>query len=255
MPALKDQIFGPQGYSTDLRLAAGELAIFRGLINDQWLATIAHAHPDLSEAAAAAGIENYHRIADRVEHKKLWPKANRVLPQHAVETVKGLPFFATLKHEFGDFEISDVYDTHQHHGHEEIYWRLVRPNVGSDVGSIHADTWFHRSFNMGHGMFAPGTATVKIWIPIYCEPGKNGLAIVKGSHTRDWSFHVETIEGLPKPVPDQDLSNVGAELVATEPGNMVIFHEKTLHGGVVNRGNGTRVSAEITMVLSGGTRH
>ena len=249
MLGLREQIFGAKGYSSDLTLSNEELRVFRKLVSEHWLTAIRNSYPHLLEEAERQGIENYHKLSGNVDHKKLWPKSNRVLPQSAVETIKKLPFFTTLKDEFGEFAISDVYDTYQHHGQEEIYWRLVRPGVESDVGPLHADKWFHASFNMGYGMFPPGVVTVKIWIPLYCEPGKNGLSMLSGSHRKEWKFHVETIEGLPKPVPDDDLSNVGAELLPTEPGNMLIFHENTLHGGVFNRGEKTRVSAEITMVM------
>jgi len=249
MLGLKEQIFGAKGYSADLSLAVEELALFRSLVSEHWLATVKRYYPDLTDEASELGIENYHRLAAKVSHKALWPKANRVLPQNSVRAIKKLPFLSKLRDEFGDFSISDVYDTYQHHGQEEIYWRLVRPESEGDVGPLHADKWFHASFNMGHGMFPAGVTTVKIWIPIYCEPGKNGLAIVEGSHRKEWKFHVETIEGLPKPVSDDDLSNLGAKLLPTEPGNMLIFNENALHRGVVNKGTQTRVSAEITMVM------
>lgn len=246
---LKDQIFGNKGYSADMKLSSTELELFRDLINTQWISAIRNSYPDLADEAASLGLESYHIIADRLDHKKLWPKANRVFPQSSVEKIKALPFFQTLKQEFGEFSVSDVYDVKQHHGHEEIYWRLVRPNVKGDVGLLHADKWFHNSFNMGYGMFPEGVVTVKVWIPIFCESGKNGLSILEGSHLRDWKHHVEEIEGLPKPVIDEDSNMLGAELIPTEPGNILIFHEKTLHGGVLNRGDYTRVSAEITMVM------
>ena len=247
---LKEQIFGEKGHSLDLQLDADELSAFRALIGQHWMSVLTGSHPELAEEAASLGLENYHLISKKVDHKRLWPKSARVLPLQCVRQLKSLPFFETLRDEFGAFTISDVYDTHQHYGQEEIYWRLVRPNVESDVGVLHTDKWFHKSFNMGSGMFPPGTPTVKLWIPIYCEPGKNGLAIVDGSHLKDWRFHVEDIEGFPKPVPDDDLSDVGERLVHADAGNVIVFHENMLHGGVVNQGTRTRVSAEITLVLS-----
>jgi hypothetical protein len=246
---IKEKIFGTSGYSTDLQLTPAELSDFRRLINEQWLTSVSRVAPELRESAAEVGIENYHLISDKLDHKSLWPKANRVLPQESVERIKAFPFFDTLRQEFGEFSVSDVYDVKQHHGHEEIYWRLVRPNVHSDVGAFHADHWFHKSFNNGYGMFAEGVVTVKIWIPIHCEPGKSGLSIVVGSHTKEWRYHYDVIDGFEKPVIDEDVGSLNALLVHTEPGNMLLFNEKLLHAGVVNRGRNTRVSAEITMVM------
>ena len=246
---LKEQVFGAKGYTADLKMSTIELEKFRNIVSRNWLQTIASVNPLLISKAKEFGIENYHLFSDLLNHKSMWPKSSRVLSKKEVQEVKSLNFFQILKNEFGNFSISDVYDTYQHHGQEEIYWRLVRPNIKSDVGSLHSDTWFHQSFNMGRGMFPPGTTTVKIWIPLYCEAGKNGLAIVEGSHLKKWKFHIETVDGLQKPVPDDDLSDLGSQLITTEAGNMLIFNENTLHGGVVNQGSKTRVSAEITMVL------
>jgi hypothetical protein len=248
--SLMDQIFGEMGYSTGYSLNHEELKAIRLFVSDHWLQGIEKNNPELLSEAREVGIENYHLIANRLNHKEVWSKSSRVLTQAVVEKIKTFPFIAKLKNELGEFSISDVYDTYQHHGEQEIYWRLVRPNIASDVGPLHVDKWFHESFNMGKGMFPVGVRTVKIWIPLFCESGKNGLAIVPGSHLHKWNFHIEEIEGLPKPIPDDDLSKLNAQLMNTESGNMLIFNENTLHGGVVNKGNKTRVSAEITLVLN-----
>ncbi len=250
MLGLKTRVFGDLGYSADLKLTDEELGVFRQYVNDHWLSVISAAYPELTNDAVHCGVENYHQISDRLDHNKIWCKCNRVLPQTAVKKIKSLPFVARLKQEFGEFSISDIYDTEQRYGQEEVYWRLVRPNVQSDVGSLHRDCWFHETFNEGKGMFAEDVTTVKVWIPIYCEPGKSGLALVGGSHLRDWKYHFETINGLAKPKLDEDLSKINAQLIPTAPGNMLIFNENVLHGGVLNRGEKTRVSAEITLVLN-----
>lgn len=249
MQSLKEQVFGEKGYSSDVSLSHTELNSFREIVAKQWLDTIRQAHPDLEEDAKSLGMANYHLLADKLDHNGLWPKSNRVLPQESVDVIKSFPFIQKLKVEFGEFEISDVYDTYQHHGEEEVYWRLVRPGADSDVGPLHNDKWFHDSFNDGKGMFSPGVITVKVWLPLYCEAGKNGLSLVEGSHLKRWNYHLENVCGTLKPQPDDDLSNVGAKLISTEPGNMLLFNENTLHGGVVNQGSYTRVSVEITLVL------
>ncbi len=250
MQSLKEQVFGDNGYSSDVSLSADELISFRALVAEQWLDTIKKAHPELEEEARSLGMSNYHQLAGKLDHKALWPKSSRVLPKKSVDAIKSFPFIRTLKAAFGEFEISDIYDTYQHHGDEEVYWRLVRPGAGSDVGALHIDKWFHDSFNGGNGMFPSGVKTVKVWLPLYCEPGKNGLSLVEGSHLKTWNYHLENIGGTLKPLPDDDLSNVGARLIPTEPGNMLLFNENTLHGGVVNQGQYTRVSVEITLVIS-----
>jgi hypothetical protein len=252
---LKEKIFGETGYSSDFMLSTDELALFRQVVNAQWVETITAFYPELTQLAKKLGIENYHLFSDKVNHQRLWPKNNRVLPQKIVQQIKSLPFISLLKKEFGDFTISDIYDTKQHYGKEEIYWRLVRPGITSDIGPLHKDKWFHHAFNSGYGMFPEGTVTVKLWIPIYCEPGKSGLVLASGSHLKEWEYHIEVVEGIPRPKPDEDLSTAGAKLIPTKPGNIVIFNEGILHGGAINNSNKTRVSAEITMVMANDTTH
>ena len=249
MMNIREQVFGPQGYSSDLRLSDHELSVFRELVSAQWLAVIATAQPSLSDEARRLGIANYHLLAPKLDHRRLWPKSSRLLSRTAVSRIRALPFLDTLEQAFGQFSISDIYDTHQHHGEEEIYWRLVRPGCDTDVGPIHADKWFHAGFNDGRGMFSDAVQTVKIWIPLYCQPGRSGLAIAAGSHLKSWRFRIESVDGQPRPVPDDDFSACEPELIATEPGQMLVFNEGTLHRGVVNDGSETRVSAEITMVM------
>jgi len=125
----------------------------------------------------------------------------------------------------------------------------VRPEAVSDVGPIHADKWFHNVLRSGYGMFPLGIATVKIWIPIYCESGKSGLIVVPDSHKREWQYEYVDKAGLKKPVIKEGLEDVSRVLVPTDPGTLLVFNERLLHGGAVNHGSTTRVSSEITLVL------
>jgi hypothetical protein len=249
---LKSKIFDTPGYSRDVKLSPDELSVFREAITEQWLAVIGESRPELVSQFRDIGIENYHQLAQQLKHEKIWPKQNRCLPKTSCNRVKELPFLQTLRDELGDFAISDVFygDTHEA-GREEIYWRLVRPNAKTDVGTIHADKWFHDVMGMDDQAFPPGSVTVKIWIPIFSQPGRNGLMIVPNSHLKEWRYHGVPGAGGMKPVIDEDVATIGAELMLTEPGNMLLFNEGTLHGGAVNLGDQTRVSVEITMVFSG----
>jgi hypothetical protein len=236
------------GYSATMSLSNEELAFFRDAIEKQWLDTIRREYPEHAECFAERGIARYHELAHLVDHNRVWNKANRCLPQAVVQTIKNQKFIADLKAIFGEFTISDVaYDDKTISGQEEIYWRLVRPDTPSDVGPLHADKWFHEILGMSGKAFPNGSFTIKIWIPIYCEPGKNGLMMVPESHKRTWRHSMKMVNNIPKPTFDDQAEPV---LIATPPGNMLIFHEETLHGGALNTGNETRVSSEITMVFS-----
>lgn len=247
---LRQKVHQAPGYSADVRLSPEELAVFRAEITAQWLSVIGKQHPELVPQFREAGIANYHKLSHLVKHEKLWPKENRCLPLESCKKIKALPFLQTLREELGDFRLADVFygDTHEP-GREEIYWRLVRPDAATDVGSLHADKWFHELGGQDDRAFPRGSVTVKIWIPIFSVPGKNGLMIVPNSHLKSWRYHGEPGRGGIKPIIDEDVATIGAELIPTDPGNMLIFDEGTLHGGAVNRGGETRVSVEITMVF------
>ncbi|RXZ33722.1 hypothetical protein D9O50_11510 [Oxalobacteraceae bacterium CAVE-383] len=248
---LKNKIFGSPGYSRDVRLTPDELGVFRAAITEQWLSVIGAAHPELVSRFREIGIENYHQLAHLLRHEKLWPKQTRCLPRESCGKIRILPFLQTLRDELGNFTISEVFygDTHEA-GREEIYWRLVRPNAATDVGTLHADKWFHEVTDVGDRAFPRGSETVKIWIPIFSQPGKNGLMIVPDSHLKKYHYYAEPGPGGMKPVIDENIATIGAELMVTEPGNMLIFNEGIVHGGAVNRGDQTRVSVEITMVFA-----
>jgi Phytanoyl-CoA dioxygenase (PhyH) len=247
---LRRKIFEAPGYSAEVKLGADELAVFRSAITEQWLSVISACHPDLASRFREAGLPNYHTQSHLIDHARLWPKKNRCLPLQRCRQIEALPFLHMLKQEFGEFRLSDVvYDDVHEAGRQEIYWRLVRPDAPDDVGSIHADKWFHGFMAPDNKLLPPGSTTVKIWIPIYAEPGKNGLLIVPNSHLRNWRYHGVPGRGGMKPQIDEDVDTLGAQLMPTDPGDLLIFNEGTLHGGALNRGGQTRVSAEITMVF------
>lgn len=249
-PNILDRIFNSPGYSTDIFLSPSELNFFRCTIEEQWLARISAQHPEHKESFRKHGLANYHKLSHLVDHNKLWVKESRLFPQKAVDVIKQFPFMDKLTALFGEFSISDcVHGETIVEGQQEIYWRIVRPEMVSDVGPIHADKWFHNVLGSGDGMFPRGVATVKIWIPIYCEPGRSGLTVIPDSHKRDWRYEYLEKDGYKKPVILDDVNKLGGFLMPIDAGTLLIFNERLLHGGAVNRGDITRVSSEITLVL------
>ena len=249
--SLVEQVFGKPGYSTDLCLNERELVFFQTVIGDQWLGRLRSLYPELMDASSSVELPYYHVLSDKINHKELWHKKHRLLSQDVVQTIKTFDFMRQLQEEFGLFSIAKVvFDNAVDQGREEIYWRLVRPGVASDIGPLHADKWFHNLVgDTGYGMFPPGTKTVKIWMAIHTEPGLNGLLVVPNSHKKDWENAAVEVDGHLKPCIKEDIPASEIELVPTEPGRLIIFNEKLLHTGCLNRGATTRVSTEITMVL------
>jgi len=79
MLSLKNQIFGRKGYSADMKLNSTELELFRKLIGEQWISVIRGVCPSLADEAERLGVERYHEVSDKLDHKTLWPKANRAI--------------------------------------------------------------------------------------------------------------------------------------------------------------------------------
>src|SRR5207237_1422761 len=74
--------------------------------------------------------------------------------------------------------------------HDELNWRVVRPNQPTDVGPIHADKWFWDA-GYGYGSMPAGYDRVKIWIGVYTEPGVKGLTVKPDSHrSNHWAGHL-----------------------------------------------------------------
>ena len=241
------EVIGTPGFSSRLMLSEDDLTLLRQLIQRQWRARIAQVHPELAQRAQQLGIARYHELDADVQHEALWPKEYRILDRSAVAQIKGARFFMDLHRVFGDFSIAEGFHGNVHiAGLEEIYWRLVRPGAPTDVGPLHADHWFHQMLEMQGRAFPRDAFTLKLWIPIYSEPGRNGLLLVPDSHRKNWKYSVAWVNGQPKPRFEDDAEPI---LVPTAPGNALLFHERTLHGGALNRGESTRVSAEITLVF------
>lgn len=242
-----DSVFHSPGYSKDLHLSEDELTIFKEIVEKNYLNIISNLDPSIKKKFAEVGIQNYHKISHLIDHSSLWGKLNRCLPIDDVNKIKDLKFIENLRLIFGDFTISNIV-----HGQtvfknsEEIYWRLVRPSIATDVGPLHADKWFHEVATPNY--IPAGYISLKVWIPIYCEPGKNGLLMIPDSHKRNWKHSFITNSfGQQKPVPNECLPT--PILINTVEGNMVIFPDGTIHGGALNEGSSTRVSVEITLLF------
>jgi hypothetical protein len=240
--SVRDAVAGASGYTAELRLAPGELATMRGFIEEQWLARITEVAPEHAAAFRDRGMERYHELSHLLDHATIWPKAARILPATVVAAFRRTSLASALEEAFGPFEISDEEEI----GHEEIYWRLVRPNQAGDAGPMHADRWF---WDLGHGRTPAGRERVKVWVSVANEPGLSGLALLPGSHLREWRYHGELKHGFVKPVIDEEVERLPFEVVPTRPGDAVVFNDRLLHGGRVGAGRFTRVSFELTMFV------
>jgi len=249
------ELFGSAGYSTAFSIDAAELAFLRDAIFRQWMARIETVHPELADAFQAGGMEEYGRLSHLISHETLWTKKYRVFPQEVVATLGQFDFLRRLTGALGGQAriCNCVFFSGVVPNHPQIHWRLVRPNVPSDVGPLHADRWFNDMLSNGRGMLYDEATefTVKMWLAIYAEPGLNGLYVVPGSHRKEWRVkHSVAADGNTRPSLDEPLADYERLLVPTAPGQAILFHESLLHGGAVNAGSTTRVSVEITFIVA-----
>jgi hypothetical protein len=233
-----DAITGPLGFCIE-HLSIMELQRVRGLIAAQYLQRLTQLQPDLQALAEERGIACYHTLPIAFDHAKSWPKTTRLLDARHVAEFSTMGFFQRIRAQLGPSAAIS---------HDELNWRLVRPNQPTDIGPVHADKWFWDA-GYGEGSMRPGFDRFKVWMAIHTEPGANGLCVKPGSHRQDWKHHFEERDGTRKPVFDEDPDKIAMELLPLAAGSMVLFNDELLHGGVVNRGTTCRVSIELTVLF------
>jgi len=179
--------------------------------------------------------------ASRSTHKLLSSKKSRLFgmssPAEQALTYYLHKFFSSL---IGNFVISDE----ESFGHPEIYWRIVRPNEQSDVGPLHADSWF---WELNNWLIpARFTQRTKVWIPLATEIGLNGLLALPGSHLQTYNYTIEYDGSKRKPRISSYIDKHDIILLNVPHGSYVIFNDRLIHGGAFNAGIQSRISFEFT---------
>lgn len=241
---IDDELEHGLGYTTALSFSENEIQIILLFIRAQWLERIEKFAPEHLATFANIPIHRYHQFAHLLDHGMVWKKEARMLPKLAVAEIRKMSLIRQLESEYGPIEIVDE----EKIGREEIDWRLVRPNEPNDIGPFHADAWFRA---LGHGA-NPGKnkKAIKVWVALCCEPGLNGLRVLPDSQKKEWRYHGEFRHSFVKPKIDEDIELHFPVLLNTKPGNAVIFHEKLLHAGALNRGQYTRISMEFMIFVN-----
>ena len=231
------------GFYLEFKLNKNEIELAKFLIREQWLSTIKKHYPAYFHQFSKIEIEQYHTLAHLVDHGFLWTKPNRIFSREAIATIRSMSLIKNLECAYGPVLIVDE----ENIGYEEIAWRIVRPHQSLDVGPMHADDWF---LQLGHGVAPPpGMKAIKVWVALCCEPGLNGLKVVRDSHKKTWRYHGEFRHGFIKPQFDENEDDLNVELLNTKAGDVVIFNDKLLHAGAINRGRCCRISMEFMLFV------
>ena len=236
-----ENLFGRKGYATNLELSKNDLEAMRSLVVSRYIDLLSSSCPDIEPSAVNHGPQYYHNINLGDRHKEVFCKSNRMLSNDLTD-FKQLDFYKRLKSVFGDGLGADEELILA----SEFYWRIIRPNEPTDVGPIHADSWF---WTLQDIKPPDGKTRVKVWFSLFSEPGKSGLMYLEGSHLMAYEYSGEIRDGLLKPQPSFDSHSLPMVVFDGPPGQAFIFNEDLLHGGLVG-GDLTRVSIEFYLVAN-----
>jgi hypothetical protein len=233
---------GERGLAQGPAFTAAELVHIRDLIKNQLVDNAYAACPAAASAIADAPLNKYHEVTADENHGKLLSKLGRILSAKAVDAIKQMSFFDYVQRAFGNYYLSDE----ENLGHEQICFRIVRPDRREDVGSLHRDSWFWNHF----GFPVPeGTSRVKAWVPVCGDPAQAGLLLAPGSHRSDAGYRAELVDGKLAFLPQVDSDRIKLYRYRGQAGEPIMFNYDLLHVGALTRGDESRVSFEITIMF------
>lgn len=233
------RVFGNSGFSTDT-LSENDLSLMRSLVIECYKSNIQKNFPKDS-LAVNRPIYEYHEISETINHASIWTKAARLLPVELVNLFMKSQLMTNIVEEFPSAFISDE----ENFGCPEVFFRLVRPNAPTDVGPLHADSWF---WEANQWSIPDGFQRVKIWISLWSGANEFGFKYLPGSHNNDYKHSIEFRDGKYKPLFDANQIQQEIEIFKSLPGDFIIFNDNLLHGGQSTATN-TRVSLEFTLIL------
>jgi hypothetical protein len=246
MAEILDGVEGPLGYWLGAGFNKEEVTQLCSFVEEGFLRNIERVAQSELGHFVKSGLGNYHTQSHRLDHATAWPRHVRLLGNGGIGFVHESGLFKRLCHEFGKPIISNEIESNE----PEIVWRLVRPGEASDVGPLHADSWFWEI----NGWPVPlGHRCVKVWVLLVGVEGCGGLRVVPGSHRdKNWDFGMENRNGMKKPTFDESEVDARAVNLGTRPGDAAVFSYDLLHGGFVSCGDQSRVSIEFTLFVPEG---
>jgi hypothetical protein len=166
-----------------------------------------------------------------------------------VDVIRSLSIFSFFDGACPDYRIGSAMPPYGDWGSPRINWRLVRPGNGIDLGPIHADYWFDAVLDGWRP--DPDTVRLKVWIPIYLEPGLTGFAYLPGSHRQRLVFGRKRLpDGGVKPEFHETQLPEPLKTIATPCGTVLLFNYNLVHRGAnSDQATRTRVSMESTLLI------
>lgn len=240
---LEQNFLGDSGIQRAPKFSSSEIDRIKELVKTHLATNAALVSPEARLKIEETALENYHEIADPVLHAQLLSKQGRILSEKTVQEIKTMSLFDFLRRELG----SDIYLSDEEEvGHEQICFRIVRPQERRDVGSLHRDRWFWDHFSWP---VPDGWGRFKIWVALCGVPEQSGLLLAPGSHLIAAPYTVIDEAGKMAFRPDFDADKLDLQMFTGDIGEPIMFNYNTLHVGSLNRGPICRVSFEITVMF------
>lgn len=227
-----------------LEISGQDFKLLRKAINDHFLKALESA---CDSKDMVSDLSEYMNVEKILDHKTFWKKSERILTKKLADTLLSeISFLRRFRDIFNDFDITDE----ELLGYPNIYWRLVRPMEKGDIGPLHRDEWFWM-LNPQRQKQCTNRMRIKCWIPIDCIADQNGLLVSPASHKNtELKFESELRDGIIKPVFTLDQTNLQLINAPVEPGQALLFHDKLIHGGSINKADFPRVSMEFTILTA-----
>lgn len=174
--------------------------------------------------------------------KYLKNKESRIFDADTASEIYNMLKRSSLSDFFNEFDISDE----EALGYRNFYFRLVRENSPSDVGSLHADRWF---WDLNNQKISSHLQRTKVWIPLLQDDENPSLLLIPGSHRSVDTFkysYTEDSSGKRRPIIDLSFDSSVVCPAPIKMGEHIIFHDSLIHGGRSTTKN--RVSVEFTVL-------
>jgi len=235
-----EKVIISDGYYDKFVISKKETKLLYEIIKQNFLSIVLKQENKNYEILEKIHLKDYHKYSNLINHENIMQKKNRLIKPKYLIKIKKMKFFKKLKLIFTNFKILNFEKIYN----EEIDWRVVRPRK-SDTSPLHRDEWF---WSLNKRKKKKDCTRVKIWVPIFCEKGKNGLNYVPKSHKSKILFKNKTLrkDGLIKP----GLINkrMDIKIFKSKIGQCFIFNDRLVHGGL-SGGKKTRISLEFTMLI------
>ena len=126
----------------------------------------------------------------------------------------------------------------------EVYFRVVPRLCGGDPNLGHIDWWYDDIYAVP----LEDRPTLKVWMSLQTEPGKNGL-LVKRVDPKLLKHRLVQTEWGPKPKLQDPPDSAFYDFPPVSNGDAIVFRsDQVLHMGAINRGKLNRISMEISLV-------